>query len=185
MLLRLITISTILPLCWPKPISPIEHKSSQPDGVRLLVEALTQWSSSPSLGILRRHGAAAICGDSMAGPGRSMLYSLLSFAIILSLLEMYREKLGSSELLTIFGGFISSLLFLLLLTFIGNYQESSGTRTGWGAVVLAEIAALIAAATVHRVCITTCFLFSAGLLYEVNKLSGMMLSKNEPKGKRY
>ncbi|CAD5186774.1 unnamed protein product [Musa acuminata subsp. malaccensis] len=121
----------------------------------------------------------------MAGPGRSMLYSLLSFAIILSLLEMYREKLGSSELLTIFGGFISSLLFLLLLTFIGNYQESSGTRTGWGAVVLAEIAALIAAATVHRVCITTCFLFSAGLLYEVNKLSGMMLSKNEPKGKRY
>ncbi|URE45343.1 Keratinocyte-associated protein 2 [Musa troglodytarum] len=123
--------------------------------------------------------------DSMAGPGRSMLYSLLSFAIILSLLEMYRGKLASSELLTIFGGFISSLLFLLLLTFIGNYQESSGTRTGWGAVVLAEIVALIAAATVHRVCITTCFLFSAGLLYEVNKLSGMMLSKNEPKGKRY
>ncbi|RWW62719.1 hypothetical protein BHE74_00030139, partial [Ensete ventricosum] len=91
----------------------------------------------------------------MAGPGRSMLYSLLSFAIILSLLEMYREKLASSELLTIFGGFISSLLFLLLITFIGNYQESSGTRTGWGAVVLAEIVALIAAATVHRVCITT------------------------------
>lgn len=52
----------------------------------------------------------------MTGAGRSMLYSLLLFAIILSLLEMYREKLASSELLTIFGGFISSLLFLVLLT---------------------------------------------------------------------
>ncbi|XP_008788018.1 keratinocyte-associated protein 2 [Phoenix dactylifera] len=121
----------------------------------------------------------------MTGPGRSMLYSLLLFAIILSLLEMYRGKLASSELLTIFGGFISSLLFLVLLTFIGNYQESSGMKTGWGAVVLAEIVALIAASTVHRVCVTTCFLFSAGLLYEVNKLSGMMLSKNEPKVRRH
>lgn len=52
----------------------------------------------------------------MAGPGRSMLYSLLLFATILSLLEMCRGKLASSELLTIFGGFISSLLFLVLLT---------------------------------------------------------------------
>nr|XP_019706385.1 uncharacterized protein LOC105046059 isoform X1 [Elaeis guineensis] len=91
----------------------------------------------------------------MAGPGRSMVYSLLLFATILSLLEMYRGKLASSELLTIFGGFISSLLFLVLLTFIGNYQESSGMKTGWGAVVLAEIVALIAASTVHRVCVTT------------------------------
>ncbi|XP_074559634.1 uncharacterized protein LOC141815581 [Curcuma longa] len=123
----------------------------------------------------------------MATTGRSMLYSLLSFAIILSLLEMYREKLASSELLTILGGFVCSLLFLLMLTFVGNYQESTGTRTGWGAVVLAEIVALVAAATVHRVCITTCFLFSAGLLYEVDKLSGMALSTatTKPKGKRH
>ncbi|KAG9445536.1 hypothetical protein H6P81_011664 [Aristolochia fimbriata] len=78
----------------------------------------------------------------------------------------------------------SSLLFLLFLTFIGNFQESSGSRTGWGSVVLAEIVALVAASTVHRVCITTCFLFSIGLLYEVNKLSGMMLSKTEAKAKR-
>ncbi|OAY85020.1 protein KRTCAP2 homolog [Ananas comosus] len=121
----------------------------------------------------------------MASAGRSMLYSLLLFAIILSLLEMYREKLASSELLTILGGFVSSLLFLMMLTFIGNYQELSGMKTGWGAVVLAEIVALIAASTVHRVCITTCFLFSAGLLYEVDKLSGMMLAKSESRAKRY
>ncbi|KAK9271242.1 hypothetical protein L1049_026832 [Liquidambar formosana] len=121
----------------------------------------------------------------MAGPGNSMLYSFLLFVVILSLQEMYRGKLASSELFTILGGFISSLLFVVLLTFIGNFQETSGVKTGWGAVILAEAVALIAAGTVHRVCITTCFLFSAGLLYEINKLSGIMASKGESKMRRH
>ncbi|KAL6609762.1 hypothetical protein ACP70R_039731 [Stipagrostis hirtigluma subsp. patula] len=121
----------------------------------------------------------------MASTGRSMLLSLLLFAVTLSLLEMYRAKFASSELMTIAGGFVSALLFLLLLTFIGNYQEASGVRTGWGAVVVAELVALIIAGTIHRVCITTCFLFSAGLLYEVDKLSGMIVARAEPKGRRH
>ncbi|XP_016690791.1 uncharacterized protein [Gossypium hirsutum] len=73
---------------------------------------------------------------------------------------MYRGKLASSELFTILGGFISSFLFLVSLTFIGNFQEAFGMRTGWGA---------------------GSFLFSAGLLCEVNKISGVILSKSEPK----
>nr|POF26469.1 protein krtcap2 like [Quercus suber] len=121
---------------------------------------------------------------SMAGPGSSMLYSFLLFIVILSLQEVYRGKLASSELFTILGGFTSSLIFLVLLTFIGNFQETCGTRTGWGAVIIAEAVALIAASTVHRVCITTCFLFSVGLLYELNKLSGMILLKSDSKTKR-
>lgn len=52
----------------------------------------------------------------MAGSGSSMLYSFLLFTVILSLQEMYRGKLASSELYTILGGFVSSLLFLVLLT---------------------------------------------------------------------
>ena len=52
----------------------------------------------------------------MASTGRSMLLSLLLFAVTLSLLEMYRAKFASSELMTIAGGFVCSLLFLLLLT---------------------------------------------------------------------
>ncbi|KAJ4958548.1 hypothetical protein NE237_025659 [Protea cynaroides] len=121
----------------------------------------------------------------MTGPGSSMLYSFLLFAVILSLQEMYRGKLASTELFTIFGGFVSSLLFLVLLTFIGNFQETCDMKTGWGAVLLAEAIALIAASTVHRVCITTCFLFSVGLLYEINKISGVMLSKSEGRMKRH
>jgi len=45
-----------------------------------------------------------------------MLLSLLLFAVTLSLLEVYRAKFASSELMTIAGGFVCSLLFLLLLT---------------------------------------------------------------------
>jgi hypothetical protein len=121
----------------------------------------------------------------MTGPGNSMLYSFLLFVITLSLQQMHKEKLASTELYTILGGFVSSLLFLLVLTFIGNFQESAGSRTGWGAVLLAESIALVAASTVHRVCITTCFLFSVGLLYEVNKISGIMHRKVEVKSKKY
>ncbi|KAL6522166.1 hypothetical protein OROMI_032043 [Orobanche minor] len=113
----------------------------------------------------------------MAAAGSSMLYSFLLFVATLSLQEMFRAKLASSELFTIVGGFTSSIIFLMLLTFIGNYQETCGVKTGWGAIIIAEVVALIAASTVHRVCITTCFLFSAGLLYEVSKLSGMAESK--------
>nr|ADE75628.1 unknown [Picea sitchensis]ADE77289.1 unknown [Picea sitchensis] len=122
---------------------------------------------------------------SMTGPGNSMLYSFLLFVVTLSLQQMHKEKLASTELYTILGGFVSSLLFLLVLTFIGNFQESAGSRTGWGAVLLAESIALVAASTVHRVCITTCFLFSVGLLYEVNKISGIMHRKVEVKSKKY
>ncbi|KAG8389769.1 hypothetical protein BUALT_Bualt01G0013000 [Buddleja alternifolia] len=126
--------------------------------------------------------AVSVCHTNhMAGAGSSMLYSFLLFVATLSLQEMYRGKLASSELFTILGGFTSSLIFLMLLTFIGNYQETCGIRSGWGAVIIAEAVALIAAGTVHRVCITTCFLFSAGLLYEVNKLS----VRTEPKAKRF
>ncbi|KAH9319205.1 hypothetical protein KI387_020974, partial [Taxus chinensis] len=93
--------------------------------------------------------------QSISGPGNSMLYSFLLFVVTLSLQQMYKEKLASTELYTIFGGFVSSLLFLLSITFIGNFQETMGSRTGWGAALLAEFIALVAAGTVHRVCITT------------------------------
>nr|KAJ0199819.1 hypothetical protein LSAT_V11C600339170 [Lactuca sativa] len=92
----------------------------------------------------------------MAEAGNSMLYSLLLFVVTLSLQEMYRGKLASSELFTILGGFTSSLVFLFLLTFIGNFQETSGVKTGWGAVILAEAVALVAAGTVHRLFVLGC-----------------------------
>lgn len=52
----------------------------------------------------------------MAASGSSMIYSSLLFTVILSLIQMYKVKFASSELMTIVGGLICSLLFLLMLT---------------------------------------------------------------------
>ncbi|KAL5548951.1 hypothetical protein UlMin_004182 [Ulmus minor] len=109
----------------------------------------------------------------MAGPSSSFFYSL-SF----TLQEMYRGKLASTELFTILEGFISSLLFLI----IGNFQETCGSKTRWGAVVIAEVVALIVASTSNPILMILffqcSFLFSTILLYEVNKLSGTPLLKS-------
>ncbi|KAL5562460.1 hypothetical protein UlMin_032207 [Ulmus minor] len=90
---------------------------------------------------------------------------------------MYRRKLASTELFTILGGFISSLLFLVLLTIIGNFQETCFSKTGW--VVIAEVVALIVSKPILMILFFQCsFLFSAVLLYKVNKLSGTPLFKS-------
>ncbi|GER40314.1 hypothetical protein STAS_16971 [Striga asiatica] len=63
------------------------------------------------------HSTAILCRiKNMAAAGSSMLYSFLLFIATLSLQEMFRVKLASSELFTILGGFTSSLIFLMLLT---------------------------------------------------------------------
>lgn len=52
----------------------------------------------------------------LTSPQSSMVYSFLLFVIILSAQQVYGELLASKEWLTIVGGFISSILFLLCLT---------------------------------------------------------------------
>ncbi|CAH9085367.1 unnamed protein product [Cuscuta europaea] len=93
--------------------------------------------------------------------------------------NLHKKLLPQSQPIPTLFGFTTSALF------IGNYQEANGTKSGWGAVILAEAVALVAASTVHRVCITTCLLFSVGLLYEINRLSVMMAAKGESKTKRF
>ncbi|CAL0300047.1 unnamed protein product [Lupinus luteus] len=51
-------------------------------------------------------------------------------------------------------------------------------------VTVAEVVALIADSIVHRVYITTCFLFSPGLLYDVNKIFASALSTTESRTKK-
>jgi len=99
--------------------------------------------------------------------GTSALLAGLLFLIILSGLEIWAPKLRSTPQLTIVGGFISSLLFFFGVICIGNLEK----ETGWIEVIICEVVAMIAAATVHRVCVTTCFLFSVGLGLYLNYMA--------------
>jgi len=96
--------------------------------------------------------------------GTSAVISGFLFLITLSGLELWAGKLASTPQLTILGGFVSSLLFFFALICVGNLER----ETKWFEVVCCLIVAMIAAATVHRVCVTTCFLFSMGLLVYMN-----------------
>jgi len=88
---------------------------------------------------------------------------LLTFSV----LRLWAPLFASSEKYTILGGFVSSLLFFFTLLTIGNLKS----ETGWIEVVISLVIAMGTAATVHRVCVTTCFLFSLGLLYWMSQVS--------------
>jgi hypothetical protein len=86
--------------------------------------------------------------------------------ISIALIELSASALGSSELMTIVGGFLCSIVFALAAIFMGNAGSvlmGSGSALGWGGVIVAELLALLVAASVHRVCVTTCFLFSIAI----------------------
>eukprot|EP00271_Cylindrocystis_brebissonii_P020226 TRINITY_DN661_c0_g4_i2.p2 TRINITY_DN661_c0_g4~~TRINITY_DN661_c0_g4_i2.p2 ORF type:complete len:130 (+),score=32.75 TRINITY_DN661_c0_g4_i2:196-585(+) len=112
-----------------------------------------------------------MAASKLTSPVNSMVYSFFLFLIVFSAQQVYAEKLASSEAFTILGGFISSLLFLFALTFLGNLQEYLDLRTGWGAVAVALLVAVSAASFIHGVSCTTCVLFSTVILYEISKVS--------------
>jgi len=112
--------------------------------------------------------------------GASCVVSLVLSILTMSGMQMLKPVLITSQGGTIAAGFLGSLLFVFLLTCLGNLERlvfGHGFQTKWGEAVLCMALAIFTSGSVHRVAATTCFLFSCLMLYSVANIASATYDK--------
>ncbi|XP_059045981.1 protein KRTCAP2 homolog [Achroia grisella] len=113
----------------------------------------------------------------------SFVLSSILALLIFSGMQMYKPFLIKSPITIIFGGYLGSVMFMFFVTAVGNLEATlfgKNFQLKLTEIVLSMAVALVAAGMVHRVCFTTCLIFSIITIYYMNKLSQKTYAASVP-----
>ncbi|XP_003389796.1 PREDICTED: protein KRTCAP2 homolog [Amphimedon queenslandica] len=110
-------------------------------------------------------------------PNYSMFSSLALSVVTIAVMQMFKDQIaveGNLIRLAI-GGFAGSWVFVFLVTALGNFYSLMFPRNPqvnlFPEIIVILFMAVIASAMVHRICATTCLIFSLVALYYLNKIT--------------
>ncbi|XP_060572311.1 keratinocyte-associated protein 2-like [Ruditapes philippinarum] len=115
--------------------------------------------------------------------GASLMLSTTLMVLCFAGMQMFRQQLGGAEYMTIVGGFIGSIVFILVLTAVNNFESlmfGEGFHSKVPEVIFSLLVAMISSGLVHRVCVTTCLIFSLVALFYINKISQVKYAAAAP-----
>ncbi|KAM3967635.1 protein KRTCAP2 homolog [Aphomia sociella] len=113
----------------------------------------------------------------------SFILSTILALLIFSGMQMYKPLLIKSPITIIFGGYLGSVMFMFFVTAVGNLEATlfgKNFQLKLPEIILSMAVSLVASGMVHRICFTTCLIFSIITIYYMNKLSQKTYAANAP-----
>jgi len=107
----------------------------------------------------------------------------LCATMVFAALQMWRQQLAATRLLTLVAGYASSWIFVFLLIAVNSMERlafGDSFHAQLPEVVFCGLVACASAAMVHRVSCTVCLLCSCVALYFIGRLSAEHSARHHP-----